>query len=230
MNTSSLLRAPVEYVDNFVLDHAAVLTTLITELDWVRMGDTPRFEYYCNDYPDPYTYGRGRGRRLYEPRPWHPAIVEIRNRLEARACTAFEVCFLNGYHDGTHHLGWHADDSPEMDDGRPIAIVSLGATREIWFRPTPPELLVAGEQRDELSADRRALERVSVPRRTDAGPTERLDLAGGSLCLMASGMQDSWQHRIPKASRPVGPRVSLTFRGYDRKHAEWAPLSERKVS
>ena len=101
----------------------------------------------------------------------------------------FDVCFLNGYENGRDHLGWHADDSPEMDDARPIAIVSLGAEREIWFR------------------DIRSYE-------TGINP-EKLLLGNGSLCLMQPGMQDTHQHRIPKSPRhDCGPRISFTFRGY----------------
>lgn len=228
MNT---LAAPIEYVDNFAVEHMHVLRTLTEELDWERRGDTPRSEYYCNDYPDPYVYGRGRGRRLYEPRPWHPAVVAIRTALEARAAVRFEVCFLNRYDDGSDHLGWHTDDSPEMDDARPIAVVSLGAKREIWFRPKPDALLVAqGDRRDDAVSDRRRIERATAVRRVEGEPVQRIQLAGGSLCLMAAGMQEAWQHRIPKASRPCGPRISLTFRGYDRKHAEWAPKEVRIVT
>jgi len=222
-------KAPVEHIDDFVPEHSHVLRTLLEELAWERRGDTPRHEYYCNDYPDPYVYGRGRGRRLYVPSPWHPAIVAVRTALEARTGTAFEVCFLNRYDDGSDHLGWHADDSPEMDDARPIAVVSLGAAREIWFRPKPPALVEAeGDRRDGAVPDRRGIERIGAGRRVDSGPTERLLLTGGSLCLMAPGMQEAWQHRIPKASRPCGPRVSLTFRGYSRTRAEWAPLDVRR--
>ena len=32
-----------------------------------------------------------------------------------------------------------------------------------------------------------------------------------------AGMQDTWQHRIPKASFQCGERISLTFRGYVRQ-------------
>jgi alkylated DNA repair dioxygenase AlkB len=53
------------------------------------------------------------------------------------------MAFLNLYRDGSDYLSWHADDSDEMDDSRPIAIVSIGPMqlpnskkkpfREIWF-------------------------------------------------------------------------------------------------
>jgi alkylated DNA repair dioxygenase AlkB len=210
-------KAPVEYHEGFLPEHAHVLCTLKAELVWERRGDTPRHEYYCNDYPDPYVYGRGRGRRLYTPSPWHPAIISVRTTLEARTGVAFEMCFLNRYDDDSDHLGWHADDSPEMDDARPIAVVSLGAPREIWFRPKPPALVEAeGDRRDGSTSDRRWHARAGAARRLDPMPTERLLLAGGSLCLMAPGMQETWQHRIPKTSRPCCPRISLTFRGYSR--------------
>lgn len=82
-------------------------------------------------------------------------------------------------------MGWHTDDSPEMDYARPIVIVTLGAEREIWFAPN----------------DRRT------------GIT-KLKLQSGSACVMAAGMQDTHVHRNPKAGFECGPQSSLTFRGY----------------
>lgn len=209
----SAMNAPVEYVEGFVIDPVGAYRALHGELEWERRGDTPRHEYYSNDFPDPYVYGVGRGRRLYMPRPWHPVMVALRTAIETRTGARFEACFLNRYDDGTDHLGWHADDSPEMDGARPIAIVSLGAVREIWFRPKPPAFVEIGSERRE-DRERRWMERASVVRRIDAEATERLALGDGSLCLMAAGMQRAWQHRIPKSSRACGGRVSLTFRGY----------------
>jgi len=34
----------------------------------------------------------------------------------------------------------------------------------------------------------------------------------GSLLLMGKGTQTDWQHALPRTSRPIGPRVNLTFR------------------
>jgi alkylated DNA repair dioxygenase AlkB len=111
--------------------------------------------------------------------------MEIRKALEALTASTFEVCFLNRYLNQSDHLGWHADDSPEMDDARPIGIVSLGVEREIWFAP-----------------------------KGKASGVTKVKLEHGSLCVMAEGMQDAWMHRIPKASFQCGERISLTFRGY----------------
>ena len=156
-------------------------------MDWKKIGSTPRREYYCNDVAVSYTYGRGAGVRTYEVQPWTPVLLAIKRATEKKLGVALEVCFLNGYEDSRDQLGWHADDSPEMDDARSIAIVSLGAAREIYFCPI-----------------------------ADRSNIKRLKLASGSLCVMPAGMQDTHLHKIPRAGFECGPRVSLTFRGYAR--------------
>jgi alkylated DNA repair dioxygenase AlkB len=183
--------APVTYVPNFVVDPDGAFARLRDGLEWERRGDAPRCEYYCNDFPRPYVYGKGDFARTYNPRPCPHDVVVIRQKLEAYAGCVFEVCFLNRYLNQSDHLGWHADDSPEMDDARPIVTISLGVEREIWFRPN-----FKRDSREEV---------VEV---------EHLKLGHGSMALMAPGMQDTHQHRIPKASFQCGERISLTFRGY----------------
>jgi len=191
---------PIKYVQEFVADSATVFETLWKELAWVRRDQTPRSEYYCNDSGLPYTYGRGAGVRTYEAQPWHPVITAIREGAEKIAGCRFEVCFLNGYRDGSDQLGWHADDSPEMDDERPIAIVSLGARREIYFAPAIKTTAMG--------------ETTLTTVKPDTTNVTKLWLDSGSLCLMEAGMQDTHFHRIPKSSiQNCGPRVSLTFRG-----------------
>ena len=181
------MKAPVTYETGFITDPASLFNALWSDLDWERRGSTPRREFYCNDVPVPYTYGSGAGVREYLPRAWPAAVLAVKSAIEARVGAPMEVCFLNGYEDARDHLGWHADDSPEMDDARPIAIVTVGAAREIWFRPNSNTLEV-----------------------------EKLLLEGGSLALMAPGMQDAYMHRIPKAGFVCGPRISMNFRGFVR--------------
>lgn len=175
---------PITYHSKFIAEPDKAFIALRDELDWEKR-DAPRHEYYCNDFPNPYVYGKNKGQRLYNPRPWHPVILEIRKALEDFTNTKFEVCFLNRYLNQSDHLGWHADDSPEMDDARPIGVISLGVEREILFRDIALMLEI-----------------------------KRLKLEHGSLCLMQAGMQDEYEHRIPKASFQCGERISLTFRGY----------------
>jgi alkylated DNA repair dioxygenase AlkB len=185
---SSLENVPVEYFPGWVRPEAAdeAFIRLWDELAWVRHPGVPRREYYVHLDNRPYSYGLAAYARTYEAQPMHDTLLKLWMKAEAQFGCAFETCFLNGYEDGKDHLGWHADDSPEMDDARPILIVTFGAEREIWFRAN------------------------------GAGPGERipLRLGHGSLCVMKPGMQDTHQHRIPRGDREYGPRISLTFRGY----------------
>jgi alkylated DNA repair dioxygenase AlkB len=131
----------------------------------VGENDAPRFEYYSNDVPRDYVYGTGKGRRAYSPRPFHEEVLKVRAKLEAHCGCKFEVCFLNMYKNQSDSLGWHADDSPDMDDARPIVTVSLGAERPIMFRCKPGH--------------------------GDPTVEESLMLEHGSCAIMAPGMQDT---------------------------------------
>jgi alkylated DNA repair dioxygenase AlkB len=184
--------APIEYIPNlFSIDKYSfdIASHFWNTLNWVRVGSTPRKEYYCNDIPEPYTYGSGAGVRTYEVQPWTIVLEHIQDVVQRYTGSRLEVCFVNGYKDNRDWLGWHADDSPEMDDERPIVIVSFGAERAIRFA--------------EKDGDR--------------NDYEELILADGSICIMKPGMQDSHVHMIPKSGNSIiKPRVSLTFRGYKK--------------
>jgi alkylated DNA repair dioxygenase AlkB len=185
------MNAPVTYTPAFLPPVLAdvAFTKLFHELEWLRHPKVPRSEYFVSRIGKPYAYGKAEYARTYEPQPSHEALDGIWALTEQMASCKFDVCFLNKYHDAQDQLGWHADDSPEMDDWRPIGVVTLmekaKEARELWFQAKgAPETL------------------------------EKLPLGHGSLALMAAGMQDTHVHRIPKASFKCGARISLTFRGY----------------
>lgn len=184
--------APISYTPSNVLtDPDGLFDAIRDDLAWIRHPGSPRAEYYSARDGLPYAYKAYGGMRQYDSQPLDFAIAHCWERAEAFTRTKYDAVFLNMYEDGKDHLGWHADDSPEMDDERAIAIISLGAEREIWFRRADPE-------RRLISCD-------------------RLRLAHGSLCVMPPGMQDTHQHRTPKSDRMnCGPRISLTFRGVVR--------------
>lgn len=100
------------------------------------------------------------GDRTYRPKDMPELLSELTKHAEKTCATEFELCFANGYASERQHLGWHADDSPEIDDARPIAVMSLGAEREIWVKPI-------GASADEV---------------------EKVLLPSGSLFIMAPGM------------------------------------------
>mgnify|MGYP001551085731 CR=1 FL=1 len=181
------MKAPIIYIPNFIPTED-LADRLWSDLAWTQVAGNRR-EYYANAIPGgTYTYGRGIGQRTYQPQPTHPVIEQLRAAVQQKTLCALEAVVLNGYEDGNDALGFHSDDSPEVDPQRPIAVISLGEIREIMFRPRP-DLGVEGD-------------------------VERLTLGSGSLLIMPAGMQQTHQHRIPKAGRVCGKRVSLTFRGY----------------
>lgn len=170
------------YVPKEIAD--AEFERLWNDLDWERRDGAPRREYWQNDYDLPYTYGRGAGERTYEAKPWDKFVDEYRVRQNEEYGFRLDCCFLNGYNDEKDALGWHADDSPEMNPDEPVTVISLGEERNIMFR---------NNETREITT---------------------LRLGHGSLCIMPAGFQQVMQHKIPKGDRiGMGPRISLTYRG-----------------
>lgn len=156
------------------------------EFPWEDRGAPRREAFLSKNAPVLYTYGSGTHFRTYESSPIPDFMKDFWEDAEEFAGCEFELCFSNGYANERNHLGWHADDSDSVDDSRPILVVSIGAEREIWFRKN-------GEEN-----------------KTDI---HKMKLKSGSGLLMLPGVQDTHQHRIPKADRKMDKRISFTFRG-----------------
>lgn len=148
-----------------------------------RLVPQPRLTAWYGDPAATYAYSGLR----WEPRPWLPALAELRRQVQAATGAAFNSVLLNLYRTGQDSMGWHADDEPELGPAPVIASVSLGATRQFRLRPRPAGA-AAGT------------------------PARGVALPGGSLLLMRPPTQQHWQHALPKTTRPTGPRLNLTFR------------------
>lgn len=180
------------YVPRFVVMHTeTALSMLDADVPFENRIEA-RSECFMADGERTYTYGQGRNARTYYSTPLHPLVREIMAQLNDRGLAAryFNVCVLNRYAHDRQALGWHSDDSPEQDQSHPIAVVSFGEPREIWTRKIG--------------------DKGPVP------PENRYLLEPGSLFVMPGGYQQTHQHRIPKAGRDCGLRISLTFRKLDR--------------
>lgn len=184
---------PVVYYPEFIKDHTDWFDHLWEEIPWEQREDAPRMEYWTSQFGESYTYGQNRGTRTYESQEAHPLVDRARLLLKAELRIPFEGCFMNGYTGKRDWLGWHADNSPSIDHKRPIAILTFGQTREIQFR----EVIRPAGFKD----------------KGEYGPVSGIQLTSGSLCLMEAGMQQTHEHRIPKAAFEAGPRISMTFRG-----------------
>lgn len=116
------------------------------------------------------------------------AILDAARRVTARLEVPFNSVGLNLYRDGRDSVAPHNDHLYEIEQGFPIALLSLGATRRMTVRAKQP------------------------PRRV-----MHVDLEAGSLFVMDYRTQIHYTHAIPKSDHTVGERISLAFRVKRRK-------------
>lgn len=107
----------------------------------------------------------------------------VKKRIESYLDTAFTSLSVQYYRDGNDSVAWHNDHRDELVALPTIALLSLGAARE---------MLVRSKAR---------------PRKTFS-----CDLEPGSLLVMSGHSQEFWEHHIPKVKRPIGPRISVALR------------------
>jgi alkylated DNA repair dioxygenase AlkB len=115
--------------------------------------------------------------------PWTPELQAIREKVEPLAGIRFNTVLLNYYRDGNDSVAWHSDKESIMGSQPVIASVSLGEVRSFDIR-----------------------------NKADHSEQYSVRLEHGSFLLMKSGLQEHWEHRIAKSTRPMKARVNLTFR------------------
>jgi len=125
----------------------------------------------------------GETERIAGTLPWTQELNSIREMVEELAGIKFNSVLLNYYRDGNDSVAWHSDKESIMGSQPIIASVSFGQVRNFDIR---------------RKADHR--EKYSVR------------LEHGSFLLMKAGLQEHWEHRIAKSTKPMKPRVNLTFR------------------
>ncbi|PRY47811.1 DNA-N1-methyladenine dioxygenase [Geodermatophilus tzadiensis] len=124
----------------------------------------------------------GRGEELP-----HPLLTEARTALDAHYALELGEPFVSAgmclYRDGRDSVAWHGDRlGRSRTHDTMVAIVSFGSPRPLLLRPV------------------------------GAGEALRFPLGHGDLVVMGGSCQRTWEHCIPKTTRPVGPRVSVQFR------------------
>jgi alkylated DNA repair dioxygenase AlkB len=117
----------------------------------------------------------------------HPVLAEARDALSRHYAPELGEPFVTAgccyYRDGHDSVAWHGDN---LGRGRShdtmVAIMSLGSPRKLLLRPR-------------------------------GGSVEQAHWLGhGDLLVMGGSCQRTWEHAVPKTSRPVGPRISVQFR------------------
>lgn len=122
-------------------------------------------------------------RTRFEAQPWTPAVAALRDELAARLGLRFNSVLANLYRGGRDSMGWHSDDEPELGAEPVIASLSFGAVRTFRLRE-------------------RATRKAALS----------IELAHGSLLVMAGGTQRHYQHALPKRAGIAEARINLTFR------------------
>jgi alkylated DNA repair dioxygenase AlkB len=121
-----------------------------------------------------------------EPLP-HPVLATARDALTrhyaAELGEPFVTVGLCHYRDGRDSVAWHGDRIGRGSrEDTMVAILSVGNPRPLLLRPR------------------------------DGGRSLRYPLGHGDLIVMGGSCQRTWEHAVPKTTKPVGPRISIQFR------------------
>jgi alkylated DNA repair dioxygenase AlkB len=114
---------------------------------------------------------------------WTPELQMIREIVEPLAGIRFNSVLLNYYRDGNDSVAWHSDKESIVGSQPVIASVSFGEVRSFDIRS-----------------------------KSDHNDKYSVRLEHGSFLLMKRGLQEHWEHRIAKSTKPMKPRINLTFR------------------
>jgi alkylated DNA repair dioxygenase AlkB len=117
-----------------------------------------------------------------------PLLGDARNMLSEHYSSELGEPFVSAglclYRDGTDSVAWHGDTiGRSATEDTMVAILSLGAARTLALRP-----------------------------RGGGGEVLKFALGHGDLVVMGGSCQRTWEHAVPKTTRPTGPRISVQFR------------------
>lgn len=175
----------VLYQENYVdMKMDEILEGIVWRNDSITMfGKThpqPRQTAWHGEKDLAYTYSKI---NMISP-GWTPALLQIKNKLEADLGAKFNSVLVNYYRDGNDHMSFHTDNEKELGKNPVIASLSFGETR-----------------------------RFTLKHRYDKTIEPLvLDLPSQSLLVMKEELQEFWVHKISKSTKVNGPRLNLTYR------------------
>ena len=138
----------------------------------------PRLQTWHADPGIHYSYSNN----LLYTRSWTPLLSGIREKVEAFLNFPFNSVLVNLYRNGEDHVGWHADNEPELGEQPFIASLTFGVERQFCFR------------------------------HKKTSETGRILLRSGTLLIMQPDFQQYWLHSVPIDKNVTQERINLTFR------------------
>ena len=158
----------------------------LNDLNWEKgfikiFGKThqiPRLQSWYADNGIEYTYS---GKKL-KRHNWNETLIEIKGEIEKITSFKFNSVLANLYRDENDSMGLHSDDEKELGINPVIASLSLGESRDLYFK------------------HKNIKKSLNIPQKN------------GQLIVMHGETQKYWKHEIKKTKKPKKPRINLTFR------------------
>jgi alkylated DNA repair dioxygenase AlkB len=158
----------------------------LNDLNWEKgfikiFGKThqiPRLQSWYADNGIEYTYS---GKKL-KRHNWNETLIEIKGEIEKITSFKFNSVLANLYRDENDSMGLHSDDEKELGINPVIASLSLGESRDLYFK------------------HKNIKKSLNIPQKN------------GQLIVMYGETQKYWKHEIKKTKKLKKPRINLTFR------------------
>ena len=162
--------------------YEACLENLYWETGFIKIfgknHQIPRLQAWYADQNIEYRYS---GKKLNR-HDWNATLLEIKLNIEHVTSHKFNSVLANLYRDENDSMGLHADDEKELGMNPIIASLSLGESRDIYFK------------------HKNIKTSLNIPQ------------TSGQLMVMHGYTQKYWKHEIKKTKKPKKPRINLTFR------------------
>jgi alkylated DNA repair dioxygenase AlkB len=174
---SSIETTPEASVMNGFLSKEAatkLFNSLLTEIQWDERMKARKTACFGQTYDDSGVD--------YQVVTMHPLLVPLCDAIKSQLGFRPTNCLLNYYDTGRSTMGFHSDATHNLAEGTGVAIVSLGAERNLTFRSKSDHSIVI-----------------------------HLPLPHGSLFYMSQLTQHYWTHAVKKTETDDA-RISLTFR------------------
>ena len=178
----------IDIYQDFSLDQKKNLwfKSCLNDLNWEKgfikiFGKThqiPRLQSWYADNGIEYTYS---GKKL-KRHNWNETLIEIKGEIEKITSFKFNSVLANLYRDENDSMGLHSDDEKELGINPVIASLSLGESRDLYFK------------------HKNIKKSLNIPQKN------------GQLIVMHGETQKYWKHEIKKTKKLKKPRINLTFR------------------
>lgn len=171
---SRALQPDVRIVNHLVTDHQPWFDFLNTTVHWKTGFKSRQYATFGISYNDK----TGLKKNGAMPQWLEPLCQSVQQQFGFMP----NNCLINSYPDGNHYISYHSDQQIEMQAQTGVAIISLGAVRQMSLR---------------------RIDNHSI--------CFHYALPPGSGLFMQDALQSEWQHGVLKQAG-CGHRISLSFR------------------